>query len=204
MLGQWDESWQAYARIIDGTLRCGDEPFRSVSLALEVLLRLGQRDKAIALQKQFARRLPQQEDPAHPAAMHASFLAIIGETAKAKRILERFLSATLASVSDLDRLIMYSAAILLVDRLAEKGPAVKIELPAPLPPADAKGRREIAPLRAWFWHAAERIARQFDARNQNDGRQRELHAPAGTAGVGQDDVGNDLRGVPWLRQITAF
>ncbi|MDX1948822.1 MAG: hypothetical protein SFU86_25770 [Pirellulaceae bacterium] len=174
LLADWKRVWKSYAKIAEGTLRCHVEPLRSTSAALIPLLRLGERDKAIALQTQAARLLPKAEEPARAAAKHVAFLAIIGETAKAKRIFERYLPVVLASVAPLDRFNLFIAGWLLLDRLAAKGPAVKLQLPPPFPPADDKGRREIASLRDWLWREAEKIAAQFDARNQNNGYAQEL------------------------------
>ncbi|MDX1948821.1 MAG: hypothetical protein SFU86_25765 [Pirellulaceae bacterium] len=174
LLEDWEAAWSSYAKIAEGTLRCHVEPLRSTSHALLPLLRLNQREKAIELQKKVARLLSKSEDPTRRAAEHVTFLAVIGETARAKRIFERYLPGVLASVAPLDRLHMYAAGVLLLDRLAAKGPAVKMQLPAALPPADEQGRREIAPLRAWLESEAEQIARQFDARNGNEGHLREL------------------------------
>ena len=174
LLGEWDSVWRAYAQIAEGRLTCHVEPLRSTSHALVPLLRLGQRERAEGLQKKVSRLLAKSENPNRAAAEHVIFLAVIGETARAKRLFERYLPAAVSAISYFDRFDMLRAGIILLDRLAEKGPTVKMQLPAPLPPADEKGRREIAPLRAWFLQESQQIAQQFDARNQNDGHTQAL------------------------------
>jgi hypothetical protein len=166
-LGQWRRAVKAYEPIVQGKLSCHEEPLRTTSDALLPLVRLGEIDKAARLQQQVGKRLAKAEDPASSSGDHVRFLAIIGDTARAKRLLERYLPAAAEAVSAMRRLAMYEGAILLLDRLAEKSPIVKLQTPKGWPQPDETGRHEIARLRSWIAGEARAIARQFDARNGN-------------------------------------
>lgn len=173
-LGQWRRAVKAYEPIVAGRLTCHEEPLRTTSDSLLPLLRLGEADKATSLQQHISKRLARAEEPVASAADHVKFLAIIGETAKAKRLLERYLPAAIDAVSAMRRLAMYEGAILLLDRLAEKGPAAKLQSPKSWPQPGAQGQHEIAALRSWVLDEARAIARQYDARNGNREYEQEL------------------------------
>ena len=174
-LGKWRQAVKSYEPIIAGRLTCHEEPLRTSSDALLPLVRLGEIDKAVKIQEQMHRRLAKAEEPANSSADHVKFLAIIGDTAKAKRVLERYLPAAIDAVSPMRRLCMFEGAILLLDRLAEKGTtAVKLQTPRQLPSPDSQGRHEIAALRSWLVTEAREIARQYDARNGSRELEEEL------------------------------
>jgi hypothetical protein len=173
-LGQWRRAVKAYEPIVAGKLTCHEEPLRTTSDSLLPLLRLGETAKATRLQEHISKRLAKADEPVASAADHVKFLAIVGETAKAKRLLERYLPAAIDAVSAMRRLAMYEGAILLLDRLAEKGPAAKLQSPKNWPQPDAQGHHEIAALRSWILDEARAIARQYDARNGNHEYEQEL------------------------------
>jgi hypothetical protein len=168
-LEKWKQAWKAYEPIVAGKLTCHAEPLRTASDSLLPLVRLGETKRALDLQQQMARRLAKAEDPIPSAADHVKFLAIVRETAKAKRLLERYLPGALDAVSARNRLAMFEGAILLLDRLAEKKGTkeVKLQTPKGLPSPDKEGRHEIAALRKWFVDEGRKIAKQYDARNGN-------------------------------------
>ena len=174
---KWDDVWKSYEPIVKGKLSCHSEPLRSTSSALLPLVRLGKAAKAKELQTAMTKRLARDENPTPQAAEHLVFLSVVDETAKAKRVLERYLPKGLEAVSGLERLSMLNAAIVFCGRLLNNGTtAIKVQLPAHLPKADDKGRRDVAEVRAWFEGEARKLAEQFDARNGNDGNVRALAA----------------------------
>ena len=174
VLGDYEKQYQARLPMVQGRLSCAEEPLRSISDVLLLLLRQGKPDEAMALQKRSARRLSPIESHCKSAGKHILFLTLVGETARAKKLFEQFFPVGNAAVSGLHRLAILRAGLVLCDKLAQTRATIKMRLPDDAPPADDKGEREIATLRAWLDKEARALAAKFDARNGNDGETRRI------------------------------
>jgi len=174
LLGDYEKQYQARLPMVEGRLSCAEEPLRSISDVLLLLLRQGKRDEAVALQKQSGRKLRPIESNCKDVAKHIIFLTLIDETARAKKLFERYFPVGNSAVSGLNRLALLRAGLVLCDKLGESRRAIKIQLPEDAPPAGANGQREIATLREWLDKEARAVAGRFDARNGNDGETRRI------------------------------
>jgi hypothetical protein len=172
LLKQWKQQLKTLEPVLAGKLICAEQPISSASKAMITLLRLGQRDEAQALQQKYVKKLKLGNDHNRIASNHITFLSLTGEPAKAKRIFEKFLPEILDSVSRADRLHLFRAGVVMLDRLGQKSKLVKLTPHPELPAPNEKGQYEVAALRDWMYNDALKISRVYDARNGNDGEER--------------------------------
>ncbi len=172
MLKKWKEQLKTLEPVLAGKLTCAEQPITSASKAMLTLLRLGQLEDAKAMQLKYVKKLKLGNDMNRLASNHITFLSLTGEPAKAKRIFEKFLAEILESVSRADRLHLFRAGVVMLDRIGKKSKTIKLQSHPELPPADEKGQYEIAALREWMYNDALKIGKVYDARNGNDGETR--------------------------------
>lgn len=172
MLKKWKQQLKTLEPVLAGKLTCAEQPISSASKAMITMLRLGQVDEAKELQQKYVKKLKLGNDHNRMASNHITFLSLTGEPAKAKRIFEKFLPEILESVSRADRLHLFRAGVVMLDRLGQKSKTVKLIAHPELPAPDDKGLHEIAALRDWMYNDALKISRIYDARNGNDGEER--------------------------------
>jgi hypothetical protein len=174
-LGQWGRAVQAARPVLQNRLSCQEEPHRTLATILHPLLRLGRLEEAREYQRQGYRLVGRADQFVGQHAEHLEFLALTGEMAQAKRLLERHLPGALASVEADGRFYFLLAARLWADRLASRGMrSVKVRLPDGPPAPGADGKSDVGALGEWFTGQAREIARRFDARNGTDSFARQV------------------------------
>lgn len=174
-LGQWGRAVQAARPVLQNRLSCAEEPHRTLASILHPLLRLGRLEEAKEYQRQGYRLVGRADQFVAEHADHLEFLALTGDMAQAKRLLERHLPGALASVEVDGRFYFLLAARLWADRLASRGTrSVKVRLPDGLPKPGTDGKSDVGVLGEWFTSRAREIAGRFDARNGTDSFQRQI------------------------------
>jgi len=172
----WAEQLQTIEPLLAGRVRsCTSQPIKAVTRALLPLVRLGRVDEARQLQLRYMRRLQQNAHHSSHAAHHVTFLALTGQRKVAQKLFNRYLHEGFDTVLLIDRLRYLRAGLVVLGCALADGDNAPVTLPAHtlLPPAGAKGKHEIAPLRDWMLAESLRIAAAYDARNGNDFETRE-------------------------------
>jgi hypothetical protein len=172
---QWGRAVQAAQPVLRGRLGCAEEPHRTLASVLRPLFHLGRLDEAKAYQRWGYRLVGSANHFVVEHAEHLRFLVLIGDLAKAKRLLERHLPSALEVVMADERFEFLLAARLWTDRLASRGTRrLKIRVPEGLPAPDAEGKFDVTALGDWFTAQAQEIARRFDARNGTNAFQQQI------------------------------
>ncbi|MCL6501049.1 MAG: hypothetical protein K6T86_00100 [Pirellulales bacterium] len=166
---------EAAAPVLQGRLRCVEEPHVALHRVLLPLLKLGRLSEAWHYQARGYRLVAGKQQFLEQHAQQLKFAALAGDLDLARRIFQRHLPCALAAPLELDRYAFYVAACLWLRRLREAGThQFKLRIPDGIPPPDTAGKYHVAELQSWFTQQAERLALRFDLRNGNDFYQREL------------------------------
>jgi hypothetical protein len=172
---QWGLAAKAAQPVLQGRLTCAAQPHRILSSILLPLFHLRRFDEAMALQRQGYRLVSSGKHFVDLHANHLRFLALTGDLAQARRLLERHLPGALEAVSSDNRFRFLLAALLWTELALNHGPrGQKVRVPEAAGVPVTGGRTDLGALRAWFMEQAWEIARRYDARNGTDGFQRRI------------------------------
>ena len=173
--GQWSRAVKAAQPVLDGRLRCTEQPHVTLSTVLQPLLRLGRLEEAKQYQRQSYALIRGDSTFIQQHAEQMEFLALIGDLSKAKSIFERHSPAGCRCANADDRFHFFMSARLWTERLLmRKTHRLKIRLPEGLPKPDASGKTDVRVLGDWFLSQAQEIAQQFDSRNGTGDYQRRI------------------------------
>jgi hypothetical protein len=174
-LGQWGRAVQAAQQVLQGKLTCAEEPHRTLSSVLLPLLHLGRLEEAKEHQKRGYRLIGKTDHFVQEFGEHLEFLALTGDFAAAKRVLERHLPHAMDIVSPEERFQFLLSAKLWTDCLLRRGTrTLKLRLPNGPPAPGEDGKTDVKALGDWFLSEAQQIAQRFDARNGTPAFQKKI------------------------------
>jgi hypothetical protein len=167
---QWKKSIARLDNVLSGKLKCVRQPLGAYFSVLYPLLRIGNLDLAKHYQSKGARLISNGGvEYLWYYARQLNFWSLIGEMAKAKTNIERWLPEALFAISLDDRFSFIKSCIVFTERLMLDGiTSIKIQLPDTIdtPKANGKNKRDVAELREWFYNRAYAIGSAFDRRNE--------------------------------------
>ena len=172
---QWTRALKRGQEALDAGLTCNAEPHCLMGNLLEPLFRLGRLDEARSMQRRGHRLIASDDHLLGVQRDHLEFLALVGDFAEARHLVQRHASAAANSVDLEDRFAFYDAMLLWAERLLTLGTTrIKLRLPAEMPGSGEDDATDLVALRAWLQEQVLEIGGRFDARNGTDGfRQRE-------------------------------
>jgi len=167
-VGRFEEAIARFERYAIPKQVCSHEPQRLMSTMLEPYRRIGNFAEAQRLHNRSYKLIANGPIFTSYRGDHLVFLALTGQDAGIRRLLQCHTDAALTAVNPSTRYCYVKDAYLGLKRLAHGGVTrIKLELTEPLDVRrDAKGY-DVAALVDWFHAEAERLANLFDRRNGN-------------------------------------
>ena len=166
---QWRRAIQAAGPVLNGRLRCAEEPHSVLAHVLLPEVKLGQLEEAWEHHREGYRLVRKGRQFVDMQGYHLRFLVLVGDLDAARALLERHIQDALETIMPLDRFQFLLAAALWAERMLREGKTTAmVRMPEAAPPADARGLRDIAAGRDWFLSGAREVADQFDRRNGTD------------------------------------
>ncbi len=173
-LGQYREAVAAARPILQGHQRCAEVPHRTYASLLEPLWRTGRLEEAMEHHVKGYRMIARNPKFISYVAKHLTFLVLTDNLPRAVKMLEKHLPVAVKTTGLSWRFEFYLAALLLLERLQEKGrQQIRLRLPEQLPQGE-RGRVATAELAGWFRTQCQDLAGQFDRRNGNDSFSQQL------------------------------
>lgn len=173
-LGDHEKSVHTAKKIMEGKQRCAEVPHRTYNQLLRSLVALGRDEDAERFQTRGYRLVRTNPKFLGNVALQMLYLVQAGKLPGALKMLERHLSWALESRELRSRYLFYVAARHVLRSLAEKKPALKLNLPPQFPLHDESSKYESAALIRWFDDEATALGRVFDARSGTDYLTREF------------------------------
>ncbi len=143
---QWGRAVQAAQPVLGGRLTCAEQPHNMLANVLLPLFHLGRLDEAKEYQRQGYRLVSQGSQFVRQHAQHLRFVALIGDLAQAKRLLERHLPGALETVLLIERFEFLLAAQSLERPPCQSGHE-EAEGPFAGGTARSRGRRQVGRAR---------------------------------------------------------
>lgn len=158
---------QLAAPIIEGGRTCASVPHRTYAELLLPLLRLKRLEEAWEYQRLGYRLIADNKSFLDRVACHLVFLALVRDMTRAVKLFSRHYVWTEQNADLLHRFRFFRAACLLFELLEEEGrQSVTLSLPETFPLYDESKSYATAELSEHFRQLAQKLARQFDQRNE--------------------------------------
>jgi hypothetical protein len=176
-LGEDEEAIEAAKPIFRGKLSCSSIPECTHANVLMPLMRLGRVQEAAKHHKAGYRLIAWNPAYLPQQAQHMTFLALSGNLDRGVTLLNRHLPNAVVATSPRWQYQFYSAARLLLERLAQENKAaISLNLPEPLKPLGENGLTPVPGLTRWIDDQLQELGSAFDRRNGNDSYLRKVQA----------------------------
>jgi hypothetical protein len=156
------------ASLLDGSLECTEVPHRTLAKVLLPMLRLGRTEDALHCHRRGYPMIQRNPSFADRCAMHAAYLALSGNDARALRLIERHIADASDGTDPLREFDFYCHAWLAIDLISERKHKAKLRLPQMSEAIHGPDDYDLADLATVFEKRASDLARQYDKRNGND------------------------------------
>jgi hypothetical protein len=174
-IGKKEEAIDLAGPILRGTLRCAEVPHATYALVLLPLVHLGRIEEAMNYHQKGYPLIHTHRKFLDEVSCHLLFLTLTQNLPEAVHLFEKHLLWAFQTRDLYWRWNFYLAAHFLLYRLGESDTkTLKLRLPESLPVYQEGGRYEVGELLGWVEGECRDLAKQFDARNGNDGFTRRL------------------------------